>query len=272
MQPANMFPLATNCGSSSVQGPLWDQRAHDWNAVQEPLSRALYDILLKALALTRDTTLLDAGCGSGMFCELAAQKGAGVMGLDASYELLDLARKRAPHAAFFNGEMEELPFVDLTFDVVTMISSLQHATDPQRTLKEVRRVLRPGGRVAIAAWAGPEQCNIAKFFHALDELIPGDSFNTVAAFDYDQGELNQLVLHAGFTKLLEAQGFSSWHYPDEATALRGLLSFGTAVQAIQCAGEERVQEVTRQFLAPFRLPRGSYRFDNTFRYLIAMRH
>lgn len=267
-----MLPSASIRGSAAVQGPLWDRHARDWFSVQETQSRALYDILLKAIALTPDTTLLDAGCGSGQFCELVSQTGAGVMGLDASEGLLDLARQRAPRAAFFTGEIEELPFVDLTFDVVTLINSLQHVTDPQRALKETRRVLRPGGRVAIAAWDRPEHCQISNFFRALDELLPVDSPNTPAAFAFsNEGALNKPLAQAGFAKLLEARALASWQYPDEATALRGLLSFGAAVQAINFAGEARVREATVQFLQPFRLPRGGYRFDNTFRYLIAQR-
>lgn len=268
-----MLPSAITRGSSSVQGPLWDRHALDWSTIQEPQSRALYDILLKALRLTPDTTLLDAGCGSGLFCELAVQQGTGVMGLDASEGLLDVARKRSPRAAFFHGEMEELPFVDLTFDVVTMINSLQHVGDVRRTLKEVRRVLRPGGRVAIAGWARPEQCQISKFFRALDDLLPVESSNTPAAFAFSkEGDLSRLVSLAGFTKLLETQALSSWYYPDEDTALRGLLSTGAATKAIDCAGEERVREATREFLRPFRMPRGGYRFENFFRYLVAQRH
>lgn len=272
LQLTTMLHSAINRGSSLVQGPLWGRHAQDWFSIQEPQSKALYDILIKALQLTPDTILLDSGCGSGLFCELAAQTGAGIMGLDASENLLDLARKRTPHAVFFQGEMEELPFVDLTFDVVTMINSLQHVGDSRRTLKEARRVLRPGGRVAIAGWARPEQCQIAKFFRALDELLPVESSNTPAAFAFSkEGELNRFVSQAGFAKLLETQALSIWHYPDEATALRGLLSTGAAIKAIDCAGEERVREATRQFLLPFRLPRGGYRFENNFRYLIAQR-
>ena len=263
---------ATTRGSSPVQGPLWGRRAHDWSEIQEPQSRALYEVMLKALALTRDTTLLDVGCGTGMFCELAALKGSSVIGLDASTALLDLARQRALRSTFFEGEMETLPFVALTFDVVTVLNSLQHATDPFKVLSEARRVLRPGGRVAIAAWARPEQCQIAGYFRALDELLPIDSPNTPAAFSFsNEGAITKLVSRAGFVKLLEAQALTIWDYANEDAALRGLLSFGTAARAIECAGEERVRETAKEFIKPHRLPRGGYRLENAFRYLIAQR-
>jgi SAM-dependent methyltransferase len=255
-----------------VQGPLWSRRASDWFEIQETQSRALYDVILKAIGLNRDSTLLDAGCGSGMFCSLVAQKGASVMGLDASSGLLDFARRRAPHVNFFEGEMEELPFVGLTFDTVTMLNSLQHTTTPLRALSEARRVLRPGGRLAIASWARPEQCQIADFFRAVDTLLPVESSNTPAAFSFsDKGILHNIVARAGFTKLLEAEALTIWTYPDEDTAVRGLLSTSAAVKASDFAGEERVIETTRRFLAPYRLPRGGFRLENAFRYLIAQR-
>lgn len=262
----------TTRGSSPVQGPFWGRRAHDWLQIQESQSLALYNVVLKALGLTRDATLLDVGCGAGLFCELAALRGTSVIGLDASNSLLDLARHRALRSTFFEGEMVAMPFVDSTFDVVTVLNSLQHATDPLKVLTEARRVLRPGGRLAIAVWARPEQCQIAGYFRALDELLPIDSANTPAAFSYStEGAIGRLVSRAGFSKLLEAQALTIWDYADEATALRGLLSFGTAARAIECAGEERVREAAKKFLAPYRLPRGGYRLENAFRYLLAQR-
>jgi ubiquinone/menaquinone biosynthesis C-methylase UbiE len=267
-----MLSSALTSGSSPVQGSLWGRHARDWSEVQESQSRALYEIVLKALALNRDTALLDAGCGSGLFCELATNLGANVMGLDASSALLDLARRRVPHATFFEGEMEELPFVEKTFDVVTTLNSLPYVASPLRALVEARRVLRPGGKLVMAAWARPEQCHVAKYFHALDELLPLASSHTPSAFSFSTDDMMaRLATRAGFTKLIEAQALTIWEYPDEETALRGLLSVGAAVRATDCAGEERVRETAQKFLASHRLARGGYRMENAFRYLIAQR-
>jgi len=267
-----MFSSALTSGSSQVQGPLWSRRAHDWSEVQEPKSQALYEIILKALALTRDTALLDVGCSSGVFCELAANIGASAMGLDASSALLDLARRRVPRTTFFEGEAEELPFVEKTFDVVTILNTLQCVASPLRVLMEARRVLKPGGRLAIATWAQPERCHIAKYFRALDLLLPVDRPNTPVFFSFSvDGVMARLAGRAGFAKLIEAEALTIWDYPDEETALRGLLSSSVGVLAIDCAGEERTREATREFLAPHRLARGGYRLENAFRYLIAQR-
>jgi len=267
-----MLSSAVTHGSSSVQGPLWGRRALDWSEVQEPQSGALYEIVLKALALTRDTALLDVGCGSGLFCEIAASQGASAMGLDASSAMLDLARRRTPRASFFEGEMEELPFVEKTFDVVTALNSLQHVTSPLGALMEARRVLKPGGKLVIAAWARPEKCQVSNYFRALDELLPVAASHTPAAFSFStDGMMAKLVARAGFAKLIETEALSIWDYADEDSALRGLFSIGAAIRAIDCAGEQRVREATLNFLAAYRLPRGGFRLENAFRYLIAKR-
>ena len=268
-----MISSALTSGSSPVQGPLWGRRARDWADVQEPQARGLYAIVLKALALSRETSLLDVGCGSGLFCELATKHGASVMGLDASNALLDLARRREPHATFFEGEMEELPFVENTFDVITALNSLQHVTSPLHALVDARRVLKRGGKIAIAAWAQPKHCAIANYFRSLDLLLPVASPDTPTAFSFStDGMMVRLAARAGFAKLIEAEALTIWDYPDEATALRGLLSIGGAVRAIDCAGEERVREIARKFLAPHRLPHsGGYRIENAFHTLIAQR-
>jgi len=263
---------ALTSGTSPVQGPLWGRRAHDWSEIQEPKSRALYEIVLKALSLTGDSALLDAGCSSGVFAELAAAQGASVMGIDACNALLDLARRRVPRAAFFEGELEELPFVEKTFDAVTVLNTLQYVASPLRVLMEARRVLKPGGKLAIASWARPEQCHTTEYFRALDLLLPVDRPHTPAAFSFSvDGVMARLAARAGFAKLIETEALTIWDYPDEETAQRGLLSSGAAILAIDCAGEERVREITRQFLAPHRLARGGFRMENAFRYLIAQR-
>ena len=267
-----MLSSNTNRGSSRIQGSLWSLHARDWFEIQEAQSKPLYTIMLKALSLSSDTALLDTGCGSGMFCEMASQKGANVMGLDASSALIDIARQRAPRASFFEGEMEALPFVEATFDAVTLLNSLHHASDPHLALLEARRVLRPGGRVAIAAWGRPESCQISGFFRALDELLPVESPNTPAAFAYsNDGALGKLVSRAGFAKKIEAQAIAIWNYRNETEALRGLLSYSAAAQAVECAGGNRVMDAARAFIAPFRLPRGGYRMENAFHYIIAQR-
>jgi ubiquinone/menaquinone biosynthesis C-methylase UbiE len=91
---------------------------------------------------------LDLGVGDG---RLAAEiQAAKLVGADVSQVALDRARKRLPDAELVLVEPDEpLPFADNVFDLVTCIETLEHVRDVQLALSEIRRVLRPGGRLAL---------------------------------------------------------------------------------------------------------------------------
>ncbi len=106
--------------------------------------------------------VLDAGCGSGRLTVALAHAGAEVTGIDTNSSQLEEAERRADEAgtsltlldADFNAA---LPFTDGSFDGVTSRLSLMAADDPVATLRELRRVLEPGGRIATVLWASPDE-------------------------------------------------------------------------------------------------------------------
>jgi SAM-dependent methyltransferase len=134
-------------GSAEVQGPLWSTRAEDWVVHQEHVVLPLYESVLAGLEIGEGLDLLDAGCGSGLFALLAERAGARVHGLDAAAGPIAIARRRLPRAEFRIGELEDFPYDDGAFDIVTGFNSFQYATDPVRALREASRVTRSGGRV-----------------------------------------------------------------------------------------------------------------------------
>ena len=113
-------------------------------------------------AVTGARRVLDAGCGGGRLTVALAHAGAAVTGIDTSGERLGQARRRAEAAgvelrlleADFNAP---LPFAEASFDAVTGRLSLMAATDPVATLRELRRVLAPGGRLVTVLWASPAE-------------------------------------------------------------------------------------------------------------------
>ncbi len=122
-------------GSAAVQGELWGAAARDWADVQEALTRPLYETVFDRVGLRPGTHLLDAGCGAGLAAQLAAARGAAVAGIDASAALLEIARSRVPTGDFRVGELEELPYSEGTFDVVTGFNSFQYAENPTAALR-----------------------------------------------------------------------------------------------------------------------------------------
>src|SRR6478752_5027649 len=69
-------------GAMPLAGELWSTRAHDWAELMEPAMRQLYAAILDRIAPPTGATLLDAGCGAGLFCRLAVTRGATVSGVD----------------------------------------------------------------------------------------------------------------------------------------------------------------------------------------------
>jgi SAM-dependent methyltransferase len=106
--------------------------------------------------------VLDAGCGSGRLTVALAEAGAAVTGVDTNAAQLEMAAQRASEAgvpltlleADFNGAM---PFADAAFDAVVSRLSVMAAADPVATLRELGRVLEPGGRLVTALWAVPAE-------------------------------------------------------------------------------------------------------------------
>jgi SAM-dependent methyltransferase len=134
--------------------------------------------ILEALALGPDDRLLDVGCGGGLLLRDALAAGAAATGLDHSAEMVALARERAPGAEVVLGRAERLPFGDGAFTAVAMSVVFFFLPDPVAALAECRRVLAPGGRLAVYTTspalrgtpAAPEPLATRGHFYADDEL------------------------------------------------------------------------------------------------------
>jgi SAM-dependent methyltransferase len=105
--------------------------------------------ILDALALGPQDRLLDVGCGGGLLLRDALASGATVTGLDHSEDMARLARERAPGADVVLGSAEQLPFADASFTAIAMSIVFFFLPDPIAVLRECRRVLAPGGRLAV---------------------------------------------------------------------------------------------------------------------------
>jgi SAM-dependent methyltransferase len=93
----------------------------------------------------RIARLLDVGCGTGQSRQVYADRAAGYVGIDLSFEALSRARRKIPAARWGQADATDLPFAEDSFDVVAFSSVLHHIPDPAPALREARRVLRPGG-------------------------------------------------------------------------------------------------------------------------------
>ena len=256
--------------TSDVNGKLWGAAAEDWAAIQEPLLRAVFVQALDRLRVGPGTRYLDVGCGAGLAVRIAGERGALCSGLDAADGMLAVARRRSPRADLRRGDLEELPFADQSFDVVTGFNSFQFAGNPSVALTEARRVARPDGRILIMTWGKPEGMEAASIITSLRALLPPPPPGAPGPFALsDEATLRGFAAAAGLKPLEIVDVPCDFVYPDLATGLRGMNATGVARVAIERSGEKAVSEAHAAALAPFRQKDGSYRAKGGFRYLVA---
>jgi len=112
--------------------------------------------LVRWAGITKGATVLDVACGTGVVALTAARLGATVTGIDLMPELVAGAEQTAAlmgtPATFWQGDVEALPFADASFDVVVSQFGHMFAPRPDVAIKEMLRVLKPGGTIAFATW------------------------------------------------------------------------------------------------------------------------
>ncbi len=256
--------------TAHIQGELWSAQARNWANFLERWHAPLYKSVFDRVGISRGTRLLDVGCGAGLAAQLAAELGAQVAGIDAAPAFIEIARERLPDGDFRVGDMEELPYTDASFDVVTGFNSFQHAANPVAALSEAKRVVRRGGRVAMVTWGRPEDCEHAAVLAAIRALLPPGLTGTSSPFALSEpGRLEALLEQAGLRADDSGEIASIFAWADSETAWKAISSAGPTVMAVRYAGEEKVKQVVLDSLAPFRTSNGGYREENTYRYVIA---
>ena len=102
-----------------------------------------------AAAVRPGDRVLDACCGTGDLAVAAERAGAVVTGLDFSPAMLERARRKSSTIKWVDGDLRSLPFADGSFDAATVGFGVRNVADVDTAVSELRRVLRPGGRLAI---------------------------------------------------------------------------------------------------------------------------
>ena len=152
-------------------------------------TESMRDEAIDMLEFDRDADVLDVGCGTGFATEGLLDHVDIVHGLDQSQHQLEKATAKFAgnqRVALYRGDAERLPFRDDTFDVVWSSGSIEYWPDPVATLRELRRVTRPGGQVLVV---GPDAPN-SRVLRAVADAI---------MLFYDEHEADRMFAEAGFT-------------------------------------------------------------------------
>lgn len=141
-----------------VDDALFDSKAETYDgwymtplgAYEDELESAL---VFKHVGAVRGKTVLDVGCGTGLYSIRLSESGADVTAVDISSKMIEIARRKAQDRGQYiwydQADMAKLPYENRTFDVVVSITALEFAADPLPALMEMARVLRPGGKLVV---------------------------------------------------------------------------------------------------------------------------
>jgi demethylmenaquinone methyltransferase / 2-methoxy-6-polyprenyl-1,4-benzoquinol methylase len=164
-----------------------------------------------AQAVRPGDRVLDACCGTGDLAVAALRGGAGVVvGLDFAEQMLERARRKEPAIEWVQGDMLALPFDDGSFDAATVGFGVRNVDDLEAGLRELRRVLRPGGRLGVLEITTPRGA-LAPFYRLwFDRVIPvlGRVLPGGDAYTYLPASVRRFPVPEELAALLEECGFA----------------------------------------------------------------
>jgi len=161
------------------------------------------EIIERARPVGPADRILDLGCGTGIVARLLRERlggGARITGIDASPEMVAMARTLAPEIDWREGNAMKLPFADASFELVVCQQMLQFVPDWAAALSEVRRVLVPGGRLVAATWRSRRELPLFDVLGQIAERHLGTS-NEKRFLLGDDAELRTLLAETGFANV-----------------------------------------------------------------------
>ena len=238
----------------------WVGRASAYQDSVAALCAYPASFLLEAAQVDAGTRLLDVGTGTGTVAGLACVRGARVTAVDAEPSMLTVARQHVPRALVCQAILPDLPFSDDHFDCAVANFVLNHVGDPTATLTELRRVVRPGGRIAVTIWPYPPP-TAQRLWRQILEAAAVTPLTDLPRLPPDKDfartcdGLSQLLRRAGLDNMwCDA---ITWVHRTDTDAwwngpANGIGAIGTLMQRQDPGTIERIREQYDQHIAPYR--------------------
>lgn len=219
-----------------------------------------------AAAVGPGRRVLDVACGTGVLARAAARRTGGdgaVVGLDCNEGMLEVARRRHRGIEWRQGRAEALPFADGSFDAVVSQFGLMFFEDRRAALVEMRRILAPGGSLAVAVWDGLER---APGYAAMAELLQrlfGDEVASALRAPFALGDADAfaaLCASAGMPEVAIARHAGTARFSSLAAWLHTDIRGWTLAEAIDDEQFERLRREADTALAGFVTAGGGVEF------------
>jgi SAM-dependent methyltransferase len=232
------------------EGEVWGATPYERMAAR---NGPMHDHLFAALDVRRSERFADLACGTGPMALRAGRAGADVTALDISPELLETARRLAAEESltiqFDEGDVEQLPYADASFDVVCSAQGVILAPDPDAVARELARICRPGGRLGLQAWR-PEGEGAA-YARMIERHLPDDAPSVGVADEWGTEPFVREHLEPYF----ELEFIRGETYPPEGSGEEIWQTYrencGPMKWLIDHLGPQRGEELRRDFVAFF---------------------
>ncbi len=228
-------------------------------AIFKPYAQALIE---RARPIGPSDRVLDLGCGTGIVARLLRERLGGaarIAGLDVSPPMIAKARTLAPELDWHEGNAMALPFADGSFDVVMCQQMLQFVPDPRAAVREIRRVLAPGGRLLVSTWRPRAEQPLFDALGKLAERHLGPSNDR--RWCLDVAMLRELLAEVGFEGI-ELETCSLGDHYREFPVRGSTMAANHAISGLAPAELEAklaaIEAESAAVLAQFAAPGGGY--------------
>jgi ubiquinone/menaquinone biosynthesis C-methylase UbiE len=204
--------------------------------------------------------VLDVACGTGVVARAAADRvgpSGRIVGLDLNPGMLAVARRQRPEIEWRQGDAADLPFPDASFDRVTCQFALMFFPDRAAALSEMRRVLKPDGRVALATWGAIDASPLYVVQAEIAGRLAGPEAASIVSAPFvlpDPAELEMLLADADFTDIEVMSMRETAAYPDVDAFLEGEVDatpLGAFLLERNPALIDRLRAEMREVLLPY---------------------